>query len=349
MLLLPFILKPFAAKERNDDLMPEVLTQAQIDEMLKSVSTGQSSVEIAHKERRFKEYDFRAPKKFTKEQIKILDAIFESYARLLSSYFTSILRIYSRVSLITIEEQKYNEFNNALPDYVIMGIVDLGAKHDDLSDTSVIIQLSNSLTFSMIDRLLGGKGEYKDVDRDFTEIELSIMNTILKNMVSLMKEPWISHVELHPVLQKIETNSRVAQIIDYDETVIIVMLEVEINAAKSIVTVCMPALDLDAIIQKFSAQNIKAVKKLDAAREKEKKDTILDGLNTSSLDIKAVLGEVTLDMHEVLTLRVNDIIPLNKSIDSNVVLEIGESAWFDGKLGLVNGKKAVKIDNVMRN
>ena len=79
-----------------------------------------------------KDYDFRAPKKFTKERIKILDSIFDNYARLLSSYLTGLLRLYCKVSLASIEEQRYFEFNNALPDYVMMGTVDLGIHDDDI-------------------------------------------------------------------------------------------------------------------------------------------------------------------------------------------------------------------------
>ena len=101
--------------------MADVLTQAQIDEMLKNVAAGAVPEVSAKEEEKVKEYDFRAPKKFTKEQIKVLDGIFENYARLLSSYLTGLLRLYCRVSLVNIEEQRYSEFNNALPDYVLMG------------------------------------------------------------------------------------------------------------------------------------------------------------------------------------------------------------------------------------
>ena len=61
-----------------------------------------------------------------------------------------------------------------------------------------------------------------------------------------------------------------------------------------------------------------------------------------------VLDETTLQLSDVLRLQVNDIIPLGKSIDGNVVLKIGDRQWFDGKMGTFNNKKAVKIENVYR-
>ena len=180
--------------------MADVLTQAQIDEMLKNVAAGAVPVVSQQETQKIKEYDFRAPKKFTKEQIKVLDGIFESYARLLSSYLTGLLRLYCRVSLVNIEEQRYSEFNNALPDYVLMGMVDMGIKNEEVSETTVIVQISNTITFTMIDRLLGGRGEFRDVNRDFTEIEITIMTDVMSSMAGLLYEPWAAHIELEPKL-----------------------------------------------------------------------------------------------------------------------------------------------------
>ncbi|MDE7361262.1 MAG: flagellar motor switch protein FliM [Oscillospiraceae bacterium] len=329
--------------------MADVLTQAQIDEMLKSVAMGADPVVTTTEEAKVKEYDFRAPKKFTKEQIKILESIFESYARLLSSYLTGKLRLYCRVSLVNIEEQRYNEFNNALPDYVVMGMVDLGIKNDEISETDVIVQISNTITYTMIDRLLGGKGEYSDINRDFTEIEITIMTDVMKSFSEMLKEPWMTHIDLEPRFIGIETNSRVVQTIGHEDTVIIVALEVEINNQKSIVSVCIPAINLDEIMGKFIPRYSGTRRKTDANREAERRDSIMTGISTTDLVVKAVLGEINLDMYEVLTLQVNDVIPLDKKISENIIIRVGERDWCDGKLGTYNNKKAVMIENFIEN
>lgn len=329
--------------------MADVLTQAQIDEMLKSVAAGAAPVVTKTEEVKIKEYDFRAPKKFTKEQIKVLDSIFENYARLMSSYMTGLLRLYCRVSLINIEEQRYSEFNNALPDYVMMGMVDMGIANDEVSETNVIVQVSNAITYTMIDRLLGGKGEYRDVNRDFTEIEITIMNDVMSSLAGLLQEPWSTHIELYPKLIGIETNSRVVQTIGHEDTVIIVALEVEINGVKSIISVCIPAINLDEIMGKFIPRYSSSKRKTDAGREAERRDSIMTGISGTDLDITAILGEINLDLYEVLTLQVNDVIPLGKNINSNVEVRVGGKPWFDGKMGTYNNKKAIMIDNFIQN
>ena len=330
--------------------MADALTQEQIDAMLNSAMSGESiEVDPSHKEIAVKDYDFRAPKKLTKEKMKVLDSIFDNYARLLSSYFTGLLRLYCKVSLVSIEEQKYFEFNNALPDYVIMGITNLSIDDEDVDDVTAIVQLSNSISYIMIDRLLGGKGEYTDSERDFTEIETNVMYGIVKNMAKMFQEPWENYVEVNPVLEKIETNSRVISNIGYDDTMVIAVLEVHLNDIKSIISVCMPALELDGVMQKYTTFNIKGSKKSDAAREEERKETIMTTLSQSLLNVTAVLGETNLDMYDVMNLQTGDIIPLGKGIDGNIELNIGGQTWFDGKLGVYNSKKAIKIETVLRN
>ncbi len=197
----------------------------------------------------------------------------------------------------------------------------------------------------MIDRLLGGKGEYSDTSRDFTEIEITIMTDIMKSFASLLKEPWLTHIDLEPRLMGIETNSRVVQTIGHEDTVIIVALEVEINNTKSIVSVCIPAINLDEIMSKFISRYTGSKRKTDERRETERRDSIMFGISTTDLEIKAVLGSINLDLYEVLTLQVNDVIPLNKKISENILVRVGNRDWCDGKLGTYNNKKAIMIEN----
>ncbi|MGN0589529.1 MAG: flagellar motor switch protein FliM, partial [Ruminiclostridium sp.] len=194
----------------------------------------------------------------------------------------------------------------------------------------------------------GGRGEYKDAERDFTEIEVSIMDKIINNMAALLHDPWEPYVEVNPNVVNIETNSRVFSAVDYDDTVMLVCLEATVSDTKTIITLCIPALSLDGVMQKYVSKTARSTRKFDAVREQERRDNIMNALNNSSLEITAELGKTTLDLYDVLNLQIDDIIPLDKSINSNVILKIGDRTWFDGKLGSFNQNKAVKIENVFR-
>ncbi len=332
--------------------MADVLSQSQIDALLNSFSAegvkALDEIEEQAQEKKIKNYDFKMPKKFTKEQLKVIDSIFENYSRVLSSYLTGLMRVYCKIEVLQIEEQLYYEFNNALPDYVMMAIVNMGIMDDDVPDTNCILQLSNPITGAMMDRLMGGEGSYLEINRDFTEIEVGLMTNVLAKMAGLLKEPWGGYIETNPILTSIETNSRVMQSISPDDVVILVMLEMEIRNVKNTVSFCIPAINLESIMAKFSDRWSRSSKKLDPKKEKERRLSLMDAIKDSDLKIDAVLCETELDLYDVLTMQVGDVIPLNMPIDNNVTVKIGDNVWFDGKLGVKNSKKAVKIDNIYK-
>ena len=332
--------------------MADVLSQSQIDALLNSFSAEGSKafeeIEEQSKEQKVKTYDFKMPKKFTKEQLKVIDGIFENYSRVLSSYLTGLMRVYCKVEVLQIEEQLYYEFNNALPDYVMMSMVNMGITDDDVLETNCIMQVSNPIAFSMMDRLMGGSGNYIEQNRDFSEIEIGLFSTVLNKMAGLLKDPWGTYIDINPSITTIETNARVMQSISPDEVVILVVLEMEIKDVKNTMTFCIPAMNLESIMTKFGDRWSRTTKKLDPKREKERRVSLLEAIKDSELRIDTVLCETKLDLYDVLTMQVGDIIPLSMPIDSNVTVKIGNNLWFDGKLGIKNKRKAVKIDNIYK-
>lgn len=239
--------------------MADVLSQSQIDALLNSFSSEGTKafdeIEEQSKEQKIKNYDFKMPKKFTKEQLKVIDGIFENYSRVLSSYLTGLMRIYCKVEVLSIEEQVYYEFNNALPDYVMMSMINMGITDDDVMETNCIMEISNPIAFSMMDRLMGGSGAYVEQNRDFTEIEVGLFASVMGKMAGLLKEPWGTYIDINPTITTIETNARVMQSISPDEVVILVVLEMEIKDVKNTMTFCIPALNLESIIL-FSAPTL---------------------------------------------------------------------------------------------
>ncbi len=333
--------------------MADVLSQNQIDDLLRSINTGGDKVikeiEVQKGEKKSKVYDFRMPKKFTKERLRILDRIFENYARLLSSYFTGLLRLYCKVNVLEIEEQRYYEFSNALPEFILVGTLDLGIVDEDIPDTIILMQMSNPISFTMIDRLLGGNGNYVDILRDFTEIEIGLMSKIFAKMCSMQKESWSTFIDINPSILSVETNSRVIQSIAPEDVIILVTFEVEIRNIKNAITLCIPAMNLEQIMTKFNERQSKSAKRPDAVKESERKTEILSGIKDTPLELTAVLCETQIDLQDILHLQVDDIIPLNKNIDENITVRVGQTTWFDGKLGAKNNKKAVKLDNILKN
>ena len=329
--------------------MPDVLSQSQIDELLKNLGgADEKTLENMTdnlNEKQVKVYDFKAPKKFTKEQFKSIRNIYESFSKTLSSYLTSLTRFFCRVEVLQIEEQHYYEFNNALPDYTVMGNLDLiFDEASDMLDTKCMIQFSNAVSFSLIDRLLGGYGKSIDVSRNFTDIEIRVMKSVIEKMGLYLKDVFAPYVDVEPLLTNIETNARVNQTIGADEVIILATLEVEYNDVKNIITITVPALSMDAIISKANKSY-----NADSNRSKKElmhKEGIIKQISRSNFKIEAILANTTVNLSEILSIHKGDVLLLNAPIEKNISLMVNNEKLFDGKMGIINHRKAVKICNV---
>ena len=329
----------------------DILSQSQIDALLSGLTSGEVKIdEVSNNEKKIKDYDFRTPKKFTKEKLKTISSIYETFARLCSSYLTGILRMFTKVTILQIEEQRYYEFNNALPDSVYMGIVDLKPKDKDITESQIMIEVSKDACFLIIDRLLGGSGEtlIADSSRDFTEIELSLLNNVMFNFTKSLKETWANYLDVDPVVMSIESNSRLVQNIGPDEIVVIITMELEMKGNKCSMNVCLPGVFLEEAMSKMSTRNARANRRYDEAKEQEKRENLVKSIENSELNIKAVIGELTLSLGEILYMQLGDIIMLDKPVDEDALIYIEKTPWFTGKMGTKQKHKAIRINQIIK-
>lgn len=329
--------------------MPEVLSQSQIDELLNGLTSGKIDMDEVETStnKKVKDYDFRTPKKFTKEQLKTVESIHESFARLFSSYLTSILRIYCQVGVTTTEEQRYHEFNNALPDSVLVGVIDLSFPDDNIPESQILIEVSRPISFAFIDRQLGGSGDGVDYEREYTEIEFSLLENLFRQFVPLIKDAWSNHYDVKASYNHLETNSRLMQSIRPDEIVVIIMMDISIKALKGAISVCIPAIALENLFKKAVSKYAKLGKRQDSMNDEFRHELILNYLKNSTLEISASLAEVDIPLKDILRIQVGDVIALDKNINEEISVKVGKSTWFKGKAGISKNKNAVRITTVL--
>ncbi len=334
--------------------MAEVLSQQQIDALLKGIDEGtteeivEETIGTGPDKRKVKDYDFRSPKKFTKEQLRLIDNLHENLSRQLSTYFSSILRTFSEVKVLQVEEQRYFEFNNALPDSTLLGLVELKPENDNLDEMTTIMEFSNGVTFTVIDRLLGGTGEDSGVNRDLTEIELNIMRNVISKMTFYIQEAWGTLLPTSAKLASIETNPRLLQLFSPEDIVVIVLLELKVGTTTSTISICLPATSLGELMGEFVPKYIRGgtKSKLVAERETNRKENIEFALSSADVDLCVVFDTIELELIDVLRLQPNDVIQLKKPLSGEVDILIHDKPYFQGALGLSKNNKAVRINKV---
>lgn len=323
--------------------MGDVLSQNEIDSLLQALSTGEFDVDDMQQkdERKIIDYDFKRPAKFSKEHLRTLEIIFEHYARLLSTNLPVYLRKNIQVNVASSEAVTFSEFSNALSNPVLLGVINFMPLNG-----TIIMELAANLGFAIIDRMLGGQGYPLDKNREFSEIELSIIEKIMTICMQLFREPWKNVIELSPILDRIETNAQFAQIISPNEMIAIVTLNVKIGDAEGFMNVCLPYLTLEDVMDKLNTKFWYS--NMQKMEEESYGEYIESLIRKVDIPVKAVLGKSTVAVSDFANLQVGDIIRLDSKVDTELDVYVGNIKKFTALPGANNDVYAVRVTTVIR-
>ena len=323
--------------------MGDVLSQREIDNLLNALSSGELDVEEIkdNNEKQVKEYDFARPSKFSKEHLRTLEIIFEHYGRLLTTNLPVYLRKSVSVEVMNSEAVTYLEFSNALSNPVLLGLVNFAPLQGN-----IIIEIASNLGYAIVDRMLGGRGDTLEKVRDFSEIELLIIERILVVCVNLLREPWENVIEIHPHLERIETNSQYAQIISPSEMIAIVTMNVKIGNVEGLMNVCLPYITLEDVIDKINTRHWYS--NIQSHDEADYSEAIESVINKAQIPVKAVLGKSVISVNDFSTLLPGDIIRLDRKLDDELDVYVGNIRKFTALPGSSGDKYAVRVTEVIR-
>ena len=323
--------------------MGDVLSQNEIDNLLQALSSGELDAEEIKDsdEKQIKNYDFARPAKFSKEHLRTLEIIFEHYGRLLSTNLPVYLRKVIQVEVMNSEAVSYSEFSNALSNPVLLGIINFAPLKGN-----IILEIASNLGYAMVDRMLGGEGEPLEKTREFSEIELLIIERILTVCVNLLHEPWENVVDIHPRLERIETNSQFAQIISPSEMIAIVTINIKIGDVEGLMNVCLPYLTLEDIMDKLNTKYWYST--MQDKDEQQYVDAIETLISKAPIPMKAVLGNSTISVSDFSGLQVGDIIRLDTKVNQELDVFVGNIKKFTALPGSSGDKYAVRITSVIR-
>ncbi len=323
--------------------MSEVLSQNEIDNLLAALSTGELDADTLSDstEKQVKNYDFKRPAKFSKEHLRTLEIIHEHYGRLLSTNLPVYLRKTVQVAVASSETVTFSEFTNALASPSILGIINF----HPLNGT-IILDMAPNLGFAMIDRMLGGQGEALERSRDFSEIEMTILQKMMVVCMQLMRDPWKNVVEVNPVLDRIETNPAFAQIISPSDMIAIVTLNVKIGDTEGFFNICLPFFTLEDVMDKLNTKFwFSNMTEISGEEYSEYLEAMIRHVD---IPIRAVLGGSSISVGEFMMLQPGDVIRVDTDVDSELDVYVGNIRKFTGLPGYNKDKFAMKITSVIR-
>lgn len=323
--------------------MGDTLSQEEIDNLLSALSTGEINPDEMDEtsEKSVVNYNFARPSKFSKDHLRTLEIIFENYGRLLSTNLPAYLRKSVQVDVMNAEANAYSEFSNALSNPVLLGVVDFSPL-----EGSVVVEMATNLGFAIVDRLLGGGGDPLEKAREFTEIELIILERVLEICTNLMIDPWANVVDLEPRLERIETNSQFAQFISPTEMTAIVTMNIKVGDVEGLMNVCIPFSSVEPVIDKLNTKYWYST-----LREKDDESyiEIMENLiNHARIPVRAMLGRSLISVNDFMNIQIGDIIKLDTKVDDELEVYTGNIKKFYALPGAASDSYAIRVTSVIR-
>lgn len=321
--------------------MTEVLSQEEIDQLLTAISTGEvdaDEMNQATDQRKIKIYDFKRPDKFSKDQIRTISMIHETFARLTTTGLSAQLRAMAHVHVASVDQLTYEEFIRSIPNPTTLAVIDM----EPLKGNAVL-EIDPSITFAIIDKLFGGKGEGDaKIQRELTEIESAVIEGVIVRVLGNLREAWSNVIDLRPRLGRIEVNPQFAQIVPPSDMVVLVTLETKIGEVEGMMNFCIPYITIEPVISKLSGQYwYSSVRR---GTTTENLMVIKERLNSVVVPIIVEIGKIEVKVRDVLALKVGDYIKLDSvKITDNFIVKVGDREKFECRPGILGSKIAVQI------
>ena len=278
-------------------------------------------------------FDFRRPNKFSREHVRALGLVHETFARQIGTVLSATLRSVSHVSVSSVEQLSYDDYINASPNPSLLTIISL----EPLSGAG-ILQLPLPLTMSIVDRLLGGNGTGPYPSRALTDVEEGLITEVLDRCLTELASAFESLVSIAPKIVELESNPQFAQVAAPSDMVVVVVFDTSIGGHRGEISLCIPFVTLEPRLDAITGHNERRfgdVAGAAAAMEQVMQDV--------PVDVSVRFSPVTLTSGEVVRLQVGDVLPLRHPSDRPLAVLAGGIPLLPAVAGRKRNRLACRI------
>lgn len=248
-------------------------------------------------------YDFRRPTKLSREHVRALQIVFETFARQTTTLFTTSLRAVAQVQLSSIEQLTYDEYVGTLSNPTLMAVISV----EPLNGPGVL-EIPLGTAMIAVDHMLGGPGAVEQPQRPLSDIETGLVRALLERMLGELRYAFEAVVRLDPRLEGIEYNPQFAQVASASDMVLVATFETRIGASESVATICLPFNPLFSHLEAATGQVITSERE---RRNREKAaQAVSQRLEDVHVDVAVRFSPVQVRPEELLGLAVGDVLPL---------------------------------------
>lgn len=302
--------------------MKKALSQQEIDSLIHAISSGELDSEEINKEKethRVRNYDFRRPNKLSKDHISAIKSIYDNYARMVTNLLSNQLRTDVEIKVVSIEQVSYGEFIKSIPNPTLLSFF----RMEPLMG-SFILEANPRYGFHLVDLLCGGSLNQPVEIREFTEIEISILEEILTAMIRVNKTAWADFLELEPVMDGLETNPQMNQTLSFGEAVTLITFQCQISEESTLLNLCIPYRALDQILENLHTNNYHPMG--GSISDERFRSDIEEIISGGKVSLSVELGRTVITVEDFMDLMCGDVLQLDTGTGDPMKLYV-EGRW----------------------
>lgn len=285
----------------------DILSQSEIDSLISAISSGNLKDKTTLTEVEGAVYDFRRPTKFSKEQLKTLQVIHDYYARSIGNFLAAFLRAPVKCEVVSVGQVTFEEFICSLPVPTLMTVFNLSAELG-----AGILEISPSLTFTLVDLLFGGIGKVPARFRELTEIEITVLRQVIERFLDNLSYAWKGIAQLSPQIESMETNPQFSQVVASGETVVLITVTAQINSIQGFINLCFPYAALDQVLPSLTAQQW--FNQYPRSQDQDHTGAIRRAIGNAEVEVQVVLGTAEITLEDFLQIREGDVLTLQRRL-----------------------------------
>ncbi len=329
------------------------LTQQEIDALLEMLPHEESeegeelaAPVISRQQKRTakpERYDFRSPTKLSKEQVWTLQMIQENLAKRLTAFLSVYLRSKVQVTLSTLDQGVYAVFIADLPNPTITFIISLRPLPG-----RTILGMGPDLALAIIERMLGGAGVLHTQSRELTNLEIALLRKAVEKILEELAGAWGNIVQLEPKIEGVVMNPLFAGVAFPSDSTLIAVFDVFFEESSGAMSILIPFSVLDPIAQDLGSGmwGRRANGRASSAESAFLKQMAAH-LAQIKIPLSVRLTTHQLDLKDIAELQPGDVVLLEAHKDRLAKVYIGNRHKCWGRIGTVDGRMAVQIEEII--
>jgi flagellar motor switch protein FliM len=322
-----------------NDEMEKAADAPDADSSAEEVTSDEAESGKVKGERQIKKYDFKRPERFSRDQLRMLEMMHESFARHFGTALSAFIRTIAEVEVVSVKQASYAEYISKIPNPTALTVFSF-----DPLRGNCLLEINPGIIFPIIDRVLGGPGNPIAKERELTDIEQVVVGKLAIKALDTLKDSWSRVIEVTPEIINKETNPQFVQVVAPSEMCLFMKFNLKIREYKGSMSICFPYLVLESVIPKLSTQTWFTSD--EAAKSEEQVANLRQKLANTRVPVSVQVGKTLLTTKQVLDLKKGDVIQLGASVDTQMEVFVENRKKFGGRPGIHSKKKAVMITTV---